>query len=88
MCEVLIQGYYCVKHFTPVIHCLTDLSDWHYFMLGYNPGEDCLKITWTYSFSDVNLSQEHLTFLYGAVKPILNSITIKNTLVQATTSTS
>ena len=80
ICEVLIQGYYCVKHFTPVLHCLTDLSDLHYFMLEYEEAEDSLKIRWTHSFNAENLSQEHLKFLNGAVKPF-DSIAIKYSFV-------
>ena len=50
MCEVLIQGYYCVKNSIPIIHCLTDMSDWHYFRMEYNEVKDSLSIIWTHSF--------------------------------------
>ena len=79
ICEIF---YYCVKHFTPVLHCLTDLSDWHYFMLEYDEAEDPLKIRWTHSFNAEN--QEHLKFLNRAVKPIFDSIAIKYSFVHVT----
>ena len=86
LCEVLLQGYYCVKRYTPVLHCLTDLTDWHYLMLEHDRENDCLDIKWTCSFKAENLSQEHLNFLYRAVKPILDSIAIKHGLDGMSTS--
>ncbi len=33
--EVLLQGYYCVKHYkvSKMFVCLTDLADWHYMRI-------------------------------------------------------
>ena len=71
-----------MKQFTPIIHCLTDMSDWHYFRMEYNKVEDSLSIIWTHSFLDEKISQKHLEFLYRAVNPILSEITMTNAIVQ------
>ena len=80
ICEVMIQAYYCVKNFTQVIHCLTVMSEWHYFKIEYNRVQDSVSIIWTHSFSNVNISQEHVKFLYQAIKPIFDNITMENAM--------
>ena len=54
---MMIQAYYCVKTFRHVIHCLTDMSEWHYLKIEYNQVQDSLNIIWTHSFMDENISE-------------------------------
>ena len=48
--EAFVQGYYCLRSrkMESILHCITDLSRWHYFKLCYV--RQCLKIEWTKTF--------------------------------------
>ena len=50
--ELLIQGFYCLRNkgVTKLLHCLTDLYVWHYFMLSLNESCQGLIIEWTKTF--------------------------------------
>ena len=85
--EVLIQGYYCIKKFTPIIHCLTDADTWQYLRMEHGVG-DSLNIVWTHSFKDEMVSRKHVEFLYQAIKPIIDNIIMKDSIVQAMSTSS
>ena len=66
--EVFIQAYYVKKSMThDVWHCLTDMNDFHYFLVGATPEKKHLSIK-KYYYLQSNLSDQtsvanHLYFL-------------------------
>ena len=83
-----MQGYYCIKQkFTPIIHCLTDADTWQYLKMEHGVG-DSLNIVWSHSFKDEMVSRKHIEFLYQAIKPIMDNIIMKDSVMQALPSTS
>ena len=69
--ETLLQAYYLRrKHSYPVLHCLTDLLDFHYFFIE-GDGQRTLKVVkYVYLKSDLTKPTDvwtHLDFLFQAV---------------------
>lgn len=66
LCETILQAFYLQKQHTyPILHCLTDLQDFHYFSFNHD-GQALELLKYIYLKSD--LSQEtdtlhHLNFL-------------------------
>ena len=76
--ELLIQGFYCLRNkgITKLLHCLTDLYAWHYFMLSLN--ESCqglIIIEWSKTFvygSPLQPSvREHYNFLAAYLQSVV-----------------
>ena len=88
ICEVMIQAYYCVKMFGRVIHCLTDMSEWHYLNIEYDGVHDSLNICWTHSFVDENVSKAHVKFLCTVIDPLFEKVTTTTVENAQETSTS
>ena len=84
ICEMMIQAYYCVKTFRHVIHCLTDMSEWHYLKIEYNQVQDSLNIIWTHSFMAENISEAHVKFLCTAIEPMFEKIAVENAQATST----
>ena len=69
--ETILQAFYLKKkHPYCILHCLTDLEDYHYFFLSDN-GPRTLKLD-KYVYMQSNLSEKidvlhHLNFLYHSV---------------------
>ena len=54
--ELLVQGFYCLRNkgIAKLLHCLTDLYVWHYFMLSLNESRQGLVV------------ERSKTFVYGS----------------------
>ena len=70
ICEIMIQAFYSLRTCTMVLHCLTDLYTWYYFMLSRGDHQHHITITWAYLFS--GSIPEHTKFLKQAVQPIFS----------------
>ena len=66
----MIQGFYCLHFCSLVLHCLTDIKNWHYFMLSRDDHKHCMTIKWAYLFSGSIV--KHAKFLRRAIKPIFH----------------
>ena len=70
--ETLLQAYYLrKKHSYPILHCLTDLNDYHYFFID---GERSLKLEkYVYIQSDLKNQTDvwkHVDFLFQSVNVV------------------
>ena len=69
--EVLLQAFYMRKRFThDILHCLTDLQDYHYFLVGTQPDSPfCIKGYWykMCKITDPTELTDHLHFLCDAI---------------------
>jgi hypothetical protein len=50
--EVLIQVFYCLsqRNVHSIVHCLTDLTAWHYFK--FLRRDKCQGIEWSHTIAD------------------------------------
>ena len=68
--ETLLQAYYMRRnHCYPVLHCLTDLNDYHYFFIEDGPTDITLS-KYVYMHSDLSVPKDafdHINFLLQSV---------------------
>lgn len=72
--ETLVQAYYLRKKHYPILHCLTDLQDFHYFFI--EEGENLKLGKYVYIRSDLTNQTDvwnHINFLFQSVNVVVHN---------------
>ena len=77
--EALLQASYCLRFYNipQMIHCLTDLSTWHYFKVKRSTSSHKLNIEWWHLIDhtvslNIEIVTKHAGFLITEVKKLFD----------------